>query len=67
MNKKKTADYYIAGDELNIRAAYYDYKAHNPGWLENGKGEAWQGWITVKVKDIREFFSGNGFYIEEKK
>ena len=43
MNKKKTADYYIAGDELNIRTAYYDYEADNPGWLENGKGEVWQG------------------------
>ncbi|MDE5597082.1 MAG: hypothetical protein K2J04_04560, partial [Lachnospiraceae bacterium] len=59
--------YYIAGDELNIRIAYYDYEADNPSWLENGKGEIWQGWITVKIDDIREFLSGDGFYIEEKK
>ncbi|MBD5453230.1 MAG: TipC family immunity protein [Lachnospiraceae bacterium] len=62
----KTADYYIAGDELNIRLAYYDYEADDPGWLENGKGEIWQGWITLKIDDIREFLSGDGFYIEEK-
>ena len=62
----ETADYYIAGDELNIRTAYYDYEADNPGWMENGKGEIWQGWITVKIDDIREFLNGDGFYIEEK-
>ncbi|MCM1425642.1 MAG: hypothetical protein NC118_03475 [Eubacterium sp.] len=58
------ADYYIAGDELNIRLACYDYEADNPGWLENGKGEVWQGWITLKIDDIREFLSGDGFYID---
>ncbi len=63
----EAADYYITGDELHIRLAYYDYEAENPGWLENGKGEVWQGWITVKIDDIREFFGGNGFHIEEKK
>ncbi|MDE7339659.1 MAG: hypothetical protein K2N80_03735 [Lachnospiraceae bacterium] len=57
------ADYYIAGDELNIRLAYYDDEAGNPGWLENGKGELWQGWITLKIDDIREFLHGNEFYI----
>ena len=53
-------DYYIAGDELNIRLAYYDYEAKNPDWVENGKGELWQGWITVNIDDIREFLYGNG-------
>lgn len=57
------ADYYIAGDELNIRLAYYDDEAENPGWLENGKGDLWQGWITVKIDDIREFLNGDAFYI----
>ncbi len=60
----ETADYYIAGDELNIRAAYYDCEAKNPDWVENGKGELWQGWITVKIDDVREFLSGDGFYIK---
>ncbi|MDE5866778.1 MAG: hypothetical protein K2H31_09300, partial [Lachnospiraceae bacterium] len=60
----QTTDYYIAGNELNIRLAYYDYEAENPDWAENGKGELWQGWITVKIDDIREFLRGNGFSIE---
>ena len=54
-NFLSVADYYIAGDELNIRLAYYDYEAGNPDWMENGKGELWQGWITVKIDDVREF------------
>ncbi|MBD5493449.1 MAG: TipC family immunity protein [Lachnospiraceae bacterium] len=60
----EVADYYIAGNELNIRLAYYDYETENPDWVENGKGELWQGWITVKIDDIREFLRGYGFYIE---
>ena len=38
-----------SGDELNIRLVYYDYESENLGWLENGKGELWQGWITAKI------------------
>ncbi len=56
----ETADYYIAGNELNIRLAYYDYETENSDWVENGKGELWQGWITVNIDDIREFLYGNG-------
>ena len=63
----QTADYYIAGNELNIRMAYYDYETENFDWVENGKGELWQGWITVKIDDVREFFDAEGFYIERPK
>lgn len=51
----EVADYYMTGDELNIRLVYYDYEAKNSDWMENGKGELWQGWITVKIDDVREF------------
>ncbi|MDE6749737.1 MAG: TipC family immunity protein [Lachnospiraceae bacterium] len=63
----QTADYYIAGNELNIRLAYYDYKTENSDWVDNGKGELWQGWITIKIDYIREFFDAEGFYIERPK
>lgn len=63
----QTADYYIAGNELNIRLAYYDYETENSDWVENGKGELWQGWITVKIDDVRKFFGADGFYIERPK
>ncbi|MCM1428051.1 MAG: TipC family immunity protein [Eubacterium sp.] len=58
----EAAEYYIAGDELNIRLVYYDYEAKNPDWLENGKGEVWQGWITIKIDDIRRFWRVNRRY-----
>ncbi len=46
------ADFYIEGDELHIRLPYYDSEAEEPGWVENGKGKIWQGWVTVKISDI---------------
>lgn len=45
-------DFYIEGDELHIRLPYYDSEAEEPGWVENGKGKIWQGWVTVKISDI---------------
>ncbi|MBD5494209.1 MAG: TipC family immunity protein [Lachnospiraceae bacterium] len=62
----EAADYYIAGNELNIRLVYYDYEAEDPDWMENGNGELWQGWITVKISSIRKFMRGD-FYIFDKK
>ena len=59
------AEYYIAGEDLNIRLAYYDYESETPGWLENGKGEVWQGWITFKLYDIQQLLGGDGFYIDK--
>lgn len=63
----KEADFYFEGEYLHIRLPYYDYEADNPDWLENGRGELWQGWLSVKIEEFRKFVEEkySGYFMEK--
>lgn len=48
-------EFYMDEENLYMHFPYYDYGAENPGWLENGKGQVWMGWLIVRQEDIQDF------------
>lgn len=48
-------EFYLDEENLYIYFPYYDYKAENPGWLENGQGQVWMGWLVIRLEDIQDF------------
>lgn len=50
-----SGEMYFDRDYLYVRFPYYDYINKETIWIENGTGEAWQGWLAMKWDDISEF------------
>lgn len=48
-------EFYMDEENLYMHFPYYDYKAENPGWLKNGEGQVWMGWLIVRQEDIQDF------------
>lgn len=48
-------EFYLDEENLYLHFPYYDYKAENPGWLENGQGQVWMGWLVIRLEDIQDF------------
>ncbi len=48
-------EFYMDEENLYLHFPYYDYKAENPGWLENGQGQVWMGWLVIRLEDIQDF------------
>ena len=48
-------EFYLEPGLLHIKLPYWDYKFLKSGWMENGEGEIWKSWLTIRTEDIEEF------------